>query len=165
MRYHPIPGTDLSPSVICMGGGPLSVEGSSDKLYALLDNFYALGGTFIDSANIYGKWLPNGENVCDQHIGAWINSRGVRDDVVVTSKGGHPHLDSMTISRLSKDEVAADLDESRQALHCDTIDLYYLHRDDENLPVSMMIDYLNDFVSSGKIRYFGVSNWRIERVE
>ncbi len=165
MRYVNIPGTSLKPSVICMGGGPLCAEDDEAGVFALLDTYYALGGNFIDSANIYGKWLPSGENTCDRNIGAWMRSRGVRDRLVVTSKGGHPELETMSISRLSKADVAADLDESLAALQCDTIDLYYLHRDDENVPVTAIIDYLNDFVRAGKIRYFGASNWRIERIQ
>lgn len=165
MRYVSIPRTDLKPSVICMGGGPLCAENDEAGVFALLDMYYALGGNFIDSANIYGKWLPLGENTCDRNIGAWMRSRGIRDRLIVTSKGGHPHLETMSINRLSKSEVAADLDESLGALQCDTIDLYYLHRDDENVPVAVIVDYLNDFFRAGKVRYFGASNWRIERIE
>ncbi len=165
MRYASIPKTGLKPSVICMGGGPLSVENDEAGVFELLDTYYALGGNFIDSANIYGKWLTSGENTCDKNIGAWMRSRGVRDQIIVTSKGGHPHLKTMSESRLTKAEVATDLDESLTALYCDTIDLYYLHRDDEQVPVGVIIDYLNDFVTAGKIRYFGASNWRIDRIQ
>ena len=164
MRYTKIPMTELNPSVICMGGGPLCAEDEQAHIFELLDTYYGLGGNFIDSANIYGKWLPAGINTCDRNIGAWLSSRGVRDEIVITSKAGHPLLDSMSVSRMSKSEVAADLDESLCALQCDVLDLYYLHRDDEAIPVSVIIDYLNDFVQMGKIRYFGASNWRIERL-
>lgn len=165
MRYCRLPKTDLCASVICMGGGPLSVEDNRDRVFELLDIYYALGGNFIDSANIYGKWLPSGRNVCDENIGAWLKSRGVRDKVIVTSKGGHPHLATMSESRLSKTDVAQDLEESLRALNCDVIDMYYLHRDDENIPVEEIVNYLNDFVSAGKIRYFGASNWRLGRLQ
>ena len=157
MRYILIPDTDLTVSVICMGGGPLCVEDQEARVFELLDQYYALGGNFIDSANIYGKWLPSGTNSCDLNIGNWLKSRGLRDKIIVTSKGGHPHLDTMSESRLGKMEVEADLNESLKALQCETIDLYYLHRDDENVSVSSIIDYLNDFVKQGKIHYFGVS--------
>jgi aryl-alcohol dehydrogenase-like predicted oxidoreductase len=71
----------------------------------------------------------------------------------------------MDISRLNKVDVEHDLDESLRALQCDYIDLYYLHRDDQSIPVSAIIDYMNDFVRMGKIRYFGVSNWEISRIQ
>jgi aryl-alcohol dehydrogenase-like predicted oxidoreductase len=165
MRYVQIPGTDIKASAICMGGGPLCAENDKDGVFALLDTYFALGGNFVDSANIYGKWLPSGRNTCDENIGAWLKSRGVRDEIIVTSKGGHPQLESMSVNRLSEVEVTADLDESLNALQCECIDLYYLHRDDDSVPVSTIIDYLNDFIKQGKIRYFGVSNWMIERIQ
>jgi len=164
MRYVLIPGTDLMPSAICMGGGPLCTENDDRAIGALLDTFYEKGGTFIDSANIYGKWLPSGKNVCDINIGRWLRSRGVREKVVVTSKGGHPPLSKMAEPRLKKDDVRADLDESLRALGSDCIDLYYLHRDDPSIPVEYVIDYLRDFVKEGKIRYFATSNWKAPRI-
>ena len=165
MRYTLIPGTDLNPSVICMGGGPISVENYDDRIFAILDTYYDLGGTFIDSANIYGKWLPSGENVSDINIGKWLKTRGLRNKIIVTSKGGHPPLSDMTKPRLLKAEVEADIDESLIALRSDYIDLYYLHRDDENIPVEYIIEYLNDFVKDGKIRYFASSNWKADRIK
>jgi aryl-alcohol dehydrogenase-like predicted oxidoreductase len=165
MRYLQMQGTDLVPSVICLGGGPLCVEDDEAHVFSLLDTYYQLGGNFIDSANIYGKWLPSGRNICDENIGAWLELRGLRSKIIVTTKVGHPHLASMGISRLSKAETASDLEESLHALRCETVDLLYLHRDDESIPVSYIIDYLNEFVKQGKIRYFGVSNWRMSRIQ
>ncbi len=165
MRTMSIPCTDLKPSVIGMGGGPLTVEGKDLEVWKLLDTYYELGGSFIDSANIYGKWLPSGQNVCDFNIGKWLREQKVRDQMVITSKGGHPLLSEMSKPRLQKKEVAWDLDESLNALGVDYIDLYYLHRDDQTIPVEEVIDYLGDFVKQGKIRYFGASNWTASRIK
>ena len=164
MRYVTIPGTDITASVICMGGGPLCLEDNDKDVFALLDEFYELGGNFIDSANIYGKWLPSGRNVCDINIGGWLRARGLRNRIIVTSKGAHPPLSDMEKPRLRKEEVAADLEESLIALGSGCIDLYYLHRDDPSIPVEYIVDYLCDFVREGKIRYFGVSNWTAPRI-
>lgn len=164
MRYREIPGTELRPSVICMGGLPLCIENDDNAVFALLDTYFDLGGTFIDSANVYGKWLPSGRNICDLNLGTWLQSRGVRDKITLATKGGHPPLDARSSPRLSRREVLEDLEESLRALRTDCVDLYYLHRDDERLPVEVMIDYLNDFVREGKIRYFGCSNWRPSRI-
>ena len=146
MRYRAIPGTNLKPSVICMGGGPLSRENDDEAVFQLLDAYYKLGGNFIDSANVYGKWLPSGKNVCDINIGKWIKSRGLQDEIIITSKGAHPPLDNMIKPRLQRDAVSRDLDESLSALGCGCIDLYYLHRDDPSIPVETIIDYMNGFV-------------------
>lgn len=164
VRYLEIPGTDLNPSVICMGGVPLCIEGDDAVVFRLLDTYFDLGGTFVDSANVYGKWMTAGTNLCDVNLGKWLKARPARNKVVVATKGGHPPLDALAEPRLSRPEVLADLEESLGALGTDHIDLYYLHRDDEAIPVKVMIDYLNDFVRDGKIRYFGCSNWRTARI-
>jgi aryl-alcohol dehydrogenase-like predicted oxidoreductase len=164
MRYVAIPGTNLVPSVVCMGGGPLSVENNDQAVNRLLDLFYELGGNIVDSANVYGKWLPSGSNVCDRNIGKWLKSRGLRQKIIVTSKGAHPPLSDMSQSRLSRGDLAADLEESLRALGTDCIDLYYLHRDDPRVPAAEVVDMLNELVSQGKIRYFAASNWTVSRI-
>jgi aryl-alcohol dehydrogenase-like predicted oxidoreductase len=147
-----------------MGGGPLCREDGDKAVWELLDTFYALGGNIIDSANVYGKWLPGGRNACDANIGKWLKRTGLRGKVIVASKGAHPPLADMGKPRLKKADVEADLDESLRALGTDAIDLYYLHRDDTAVPVRTIVDYLNDFARRGKIRYFGASNWAPERI-
>jgi len=148
-----------------MGGGPLCVENNDKHVEALLDLYYELGGNFIDSANIYGKWLPSETNLCDINIGKWMRSRNLRNKIIVTSKGGHPPLTDMYNPLLSKEDVEEHLDESLTALGVDCIDLYYLHRDDPKVPVEYIIDYLCEFVGKGKIRYFAVSNWAPVRIQ
>lgn len=165
MIYRKINGTELNASAICLGGVAFSRPEPAEAVFSVLDRFTDLGGNIIDTANIYGKWLPGGKNVSEQKIGMWMKSRNNRHKVLISSKGGHPHFASMNIPRLSKKEVAADLDESLSALQTDYIDIYWLHRDDPKMPASEMIDYLNDFVREGKIRYFGCSNWKPERIE
>lgn len=164
MRYAAIPGTKLVPSVISMGGGALSIEKDIQTVYRLLDLFYEQGGNMIDSANVYGKWLPSGNNVCDRNIGKWLKTRGLRDKMIVTTKGAHPPLSDMSQSRLNRQSLRTDLEESLSALGVECIDLYYLHRDDPAVSVAEIIDMLNDLVSQGKIRYFGASNWSVNRI-
>lgn len=164
VRYVDIPGTIMTPSAVCMGGVPLCIEGDDAAVFRLLDTYFDLGGNCIDSANVYGKWLSSGTNMCDRNLGKWVKTRGRRDKVIVATKGGHPPLGSLASPRLSKAEVASDLDESLRALGTDYVDLFYLHRDDETRPVEVLIDYLNEFVEAGKVRYLGCSNWRPERI-
>jgi len=65
---------------------------------------------------------------------------------------------------LSHDEIASDLDSSLQCLQVDTIDLYWLHRDDPTRPVADILGILNEQVTKGKIRYFVCSNWHTNRI-
>lgn len=163
--FRDVLNTDLKVSSICIGGGGvISVEDNQRYCNDILDKYIKLGGNFIDTANIYGKWLPRGENVSEQNIGAWMKERGNRHEIILGTKGGHPNLTTMNSSRLSKAEVTSDLEESLKALKTDYIDLYWLHRDDERKHVGEILEYLNEFVKEGKIRYFGCSNWKVDRI-
>jgi len=165
MRYLDIPGTGLTVSSLCFGGGVLSYEDYSGQCFELLDLFYAAGGTFFDTANVYGKhFLPN-INTSEIMLGRWLRARRLRNKVVVATKGGHPDpVNSPDTMRLHGAEIASDLEESLWALQCDSIDFYWLHRDDENIPAGEIIEYMNEFRKQGKIRYFGVSNWKLPRI-
>jgi aryl-alcohol dehydrogenase-like predicted oxidoreductase len=70
----------------------------------------------------------------------------------------------MHLARLSQTEIAQDINESLAHLQTDIIDLYWLHRDDPAVPVAELVETLNEQVQAGKIRYFGCSNWRPQRM-
>ena len=58
----------------------------------------------------------------------------------------------------------SDVDNSLKALKTDCIDLYYLHRDNLDIGIEEIIDWMNKLVMDGKIRYFGCSNWKTQRI-
>ena len=165
MRYQNITNTDLNPSVICLGGDSLGISRDEATSFAMLDAFFEGGGNFIDTALVYGEWVPNGKGLSEKTLGKWMKARGNRSQIIIGTKGAHPRLDAMNAQRLSKEDIVSDLDESLLNLDVDTIDLYWLHRDDPNRPVSEIITTLNKQVRAGKIRYFGCSNWRLERIK
>lgn len=165
MRYRSIPNTNLNVSVIGMGGTSFCYENAKKQSFDLLNTYCDFGGNLIDTANVYGKWLPQGTNLSEIVIGEWMKEKRNRDKLIISTKGGHPSFSTMNVSRLSKKEVEEDLHESLMALGTDYADIYWLHRDDENIPVGVMIEYLNDFVKQGKIRYFGCSNWKTYRIK
>lgn len=163
MRYIRMPRTDLRPSVVCLGG---SIVEETPELMDCLDEYAALGGNCFDTANVYGRERPEGDNAAERILGDWMRAKGpsFRDKLILATKGGHPPLEDMGKSRLSRGEVAQDLEQSLRALQVDTVDLYWLHRDDRTTPVGEILSYLGDFVRQGKIRYFGASNWRADRL-
>ena len=73
-------------------------------------------------------------------------------------------MDTMNISRMSKEDMEYDLNLSLKALRIDYIDIYFYHRDDLSQPVSDLIEVMEYFVKQGKIRYYGCSNWTTERM-
>jgi len=164
VKYRTIPKTDLRASCICMGGGAIGVSLDEGESFRMLDVFVDLGGNFIDTANIYGKWLPHGRNSSEETIGRWLKKRSNRDRIILATKGAHPNLNAMDIPRLGCSEIREDLEESLITLQTDTIDLYWLHRDDESRPVGDILETMNGLVKEGKIRYFGCSNWKPSRI-
>jgi aryl-alcohol dehydrogenase-like predicted oxidoreductase len=158
-----IPRTTLEVSAICLGTADLA---QLQDPYAMLDAYLANGGNFIDTAHVYSNWLPGERSSSEKTIGRWLKAHGIpRDSVVIATKGAHPDLATMNIPRMSPAEIEQDLNESLSHLQIDTIDLYWLHRDGVNHPVSTIIDALEAQVKAGKIRYYGCSNWSAARIK
>lgn len=160
-----IPHTQLSPSVICLGTALFGSDVDESLAYELLDTFFEKDGNFLDTAHGYGEWVHGGMGLSEKVIGRWLKARGLREQVIIATKGAQPLASTPHISRLSHDEIVSDLDASLQCLQIENIDLYWLHRDDPSRPVSDILQTLNEQVSKGKIRYFGCSNWRRNRIE
>ena len=74
-------------------------------------------------------------------------------------------LETMHQSRAVPDEIRKDLDESLKFLETEWIDLYFLHRDNKSLPVSELLGVLEEAHRAGKIRYYGCSNWSVQRIK
>ncbi len=164
MRYRAIPQTDLSPSVVCLGTAPFGTGIDEVTAHTLLDTFFEHGGNFLDTAHAYGEWVPGGIGLSERVIGKWLKARGVREKIVLATKGAQPLADAPHISRLSRADIVSDLDGSLRDLQVDNVDLYWLHRDDPKRPVADILETLNDQVTQGKIRYFGCSNWHLARI-
>lgn len=156
MKHIKIPGVDKDISHLILGTmmfSPLKFDYSTE----MLDAFFEAGGNALDTAHGYG----GGES--EMLIGLWMRQRNNRDEVFLIDKGGHPQ-GRVPRPRLSPEELKADLDESIARLRTDYIDLYMLHRDDPVVPVSTIIDYLNEEIGAGRLRAIAASNWQPERI-
>lgn len=164
MRRLTLPGSDLCVSSLCLGAGQFGSGIGQEEGWRLLDAFVDAGGTFIDTANVYGDWIPGAKSPSEKMIGAWLAARRARSQIVLATKGGHPRLESMDVSRLSPADLIHDVDESLTHLQTDVIDLYWLHRDDPARPVAEIMQTLADLIAAGKLRYVGCSNWGEARI-
>jgi aryl-alcohol dehydrogenase-like predicted oxidoreductase len=90
-------------------------------------------------------------------LGHWHRQRGVREEMVIVAKGAHTP-DNFP------DRVGPQLSESLERLQTDSVDLYLLHRDNPDVPVSEFVDALNDELRRGRLVAFGASNWTLDRV-
>lgn len=157
--------TKLKVSEICLGGASFGAKLMEEESLEVLDRFYEAGGNFIDTAKVYCDWIPGMEDSSERTIGRWLRERGLIGKVVVATKGGHYDLAHPEISRVNEQEVRKDLEKSQMLLGLDIIDLYWLHRDDETKPVDEIIDFMEKLVKEGRIRYYGASNYSLERLE
>lgn len=157
---------------IVLGGNVFGWTADGDEGFAVLDAFYEAGGRMIDTADVYSAWIPGhvgGES--EAYLGKWLSSRGVRGDMRIHTKTGmlskkQPSSPgSMGDPDLYKpDEVIAHLDASLERLQTDYVDLYYAHRDYEELAVSDIVDAFDGAVQTGKAKALGASNFQVDRL-
>jgi len=168
MKRYQIPNTDLYVSALCFGAGSIGTGSARGEVVdRLVADFLDAGGNFFDSAHCYAFWEPDGLGASERELGRAIRRLGVRDQVVIATKGGHP--DAGPDYRRPDDFLAdsvlrCDIENSLYRLGIETIDLYYLHRDDGRTPVGQIIEFLNRQIAQGMIRYLGASNWSVERI-
>lgn len=165
MRKQMLLGTDLNLSNICYGTGNFGTRLTREEGFAVLDAYADVGGNFIDTANVYCKWVEGLGNSSEQYIGAWLKARNAYNKMVIATKGGHYSFDQPQIPRINKAELQKDLEESLRTLGLDHIDFYWLHRDDERQEIGAIMEIMEGFVKEGKIRYYGASNYTRERME
>ncbi len=155
MKYGTVPGISKPISRLVQGTVMLSSK-KPDSSLQLLDDVLEAGGNTFDAAHHYGS------GDCERVLGQWLTTRGVREQVVILTKGAHHSIDRR---RVTPYDITADLFDSLARLKTDYIDLYVLHRDDPNVPVGPIVEILNEHHRAGRIRAFGGSNWTIERVQ
>ena len=157
MRYGTIPGIAKPLSRVVLGTMIISSGGNGEyeRSAALLDAALELGVTVLDTAVGYA----GGES--ERGIGRWMQERQVRDRVVVLTKGCHHNSDR---NRVTPFDMASDIQDSLTRLRTSSIDLWMLHRDDEQVPVADIVEWLEAHRSAGRIRAYGGSNWRHERI-
>lgn len=139
-----------------------TVETSRKDAHRLLDAFADAGGTFIDTANVYGD--PNGRS--ETWIGDWLAGRE-RSQYVLASKvyfGFDP--DNPNGSGLSRTHVRNQIEGTLDRLGTDYLDLYYIHRWDDETPIEETLRTLNRLVEEGKVNYLGASTmaaWQLTK--
>jgi aryl-alcohol dehydrogenase-like predicted oxidoreductase len=152
-------------SALCLGAMYFGTRNDAASSYALLDQYVAAGGSFIDTANIYAHWIPGfqgGES--ETVLGQWMRERGNRNDLFIASKVGFNYPG---VGRgLSARQILTECDRSLQRLGIETIDLYYAHVDDFQTPLEETLEAFDRLVRTGKVRYIAASNflaWRLEK--
>ncbi|MBW8171955.1 aldo/keto reductase [Ornithinimicrobium sp. Arc0846-15] len=148
-----------SVSSFALGTMTFGVETDEDMAHHQLDVFVEAGGTFIDTADVYG----DGES--ERIIGRWLKRRGCVDDLTMATKGRFaPREGSAGASRRN---LVHSVDASLQRLDLEVIDLYSVHGWDQETPVTETLDTLTELARIGKIKHVGWSNvtgWQLQEI-
>jgi aryl-alcohol dehydrogenase-like predicted oxidoreductase len=157
MKYRKLGDSDLEVSEISLGSWlTYGVGVEADKARACLEEAFAQGINFIDTANVYGR------GAAETFLGEALQGRP-RDTYVLATKLYFPMSD--TDRGLSREQVEKQLDASLKRLRTDYVDLYQCHRYDPNTPLEETMEALTRAVDSGKTRYIGFSEWSAEQIQ
>ena len=157
-------GTEKKISRMVLGSIHFGTMIPQDDAFRMMDMFWEAGGNAIDTARVYGSWIPGQEAPSERTIGAWVRARGLEKEAFIITKGAHPPMEDLHHSRLAKEDILFDVERSMEILGLPKIDLYYLHRDDVNRPVSDIMQTLDEAMKKFPIRAIGASNWRAARI-
>ncbi|HEY4386614.1 MAG TPA: aldo/keto reductase [Ktedonobacteraceae bacterium] len=148
--------SNLEVTPLCLGGNVFGRTLDEPRSFAVLDAYVALGGNFIDTADIYGT------GASETVIGQWMKQRGNRAQIVLATKLGKPMAPDK--KGLSRKYVFQAVEDSLSRLQTDYIDLYQSHEDDLSTPLEETMQAFDDLVKQGKVRALGASNFTAERL-
>ncbi len=153
--------TGLKVSPICLGTMQFGWTADREQAFKILDAYFEAGGNFIDTADVYSRWVEgNPGGVAEEIIGDWVKSRGIRKEVVIATKVRGRMWDGPNGEGLSRYHIRWAVEDSLRRLKTDVIDLYQLHWPDNSTPIEETLRTLDDLIREGKILYIGVSNYR-----
>jgi aryl-alcohol dehydrogenase-like predicted oxidoreductase len=164
MEYRTLGRSGLKVAPICLGTMQFGWSADEASAFRIMDAYAAAGGNFIDTADVYSRWVPgNPGGVSEEIIGRWLQ-QGKRHEYVIATKGHGRMWDGPNGEGLSRAHLLKAADDSLRRLGTDYIDLYQTHWPRSDAPQEETMRALDDLVRAGKVRYIGCSNepaWRL----
>lgn len=161
MQLRRLGNTGLEIAPLVLGGNVFGWTADKETSFAILDAFFAAGFNAIDTADVYNRYAPGlagGES--ETILGEWMQERGIREQIVIITKGGLPMGEGM--EGLGPDYLGRACDASLRRLRTDYIDVYMAHRDDPKVPVEQTLAAFGALREAGKIRAAGCSNYSVK---
>jgi aryl-alcohol dehydrogenase-like predicted oxidoreductase len=163
MDYRTLGHTGCAVSSLALGTMTFGTETDEAAAHQQLDQFVAAGGTLVDTADVYSA------GVSEEIIGSWLAARpaDITGRVVLATKGRFATAGEPNGVGLSARHLTRALDGSLRRLGVGTIDLYQLHAFDAWTPLEETLRTLDGFIRSGKILYYGLSNftgWQLTKM-
>ncbi|WP_132058855.1 aldo/keto reductase [Halorussus amylolyticus] len=167
MEYVRLGSTGTKVSEICFGTWRFgkesngTVETDRKTAHGLLDTYADAGGNFIDTANVYGD--PNG--TAEEWIGDWLADYD-REQFVLASKVYFGFADGPNDRGLSRKHIRSQIEGTLDRLGTEYLDVYYIHRWDDGVPIEETLSTLHDLVREGKVNYLAASSmaaWKLTK--
>ncbi len=162
MEYRTLGNSGCAVSTFALGTMTFGAETDESAAHEQLDRFVDAGGTFVDTADVYGGGSS------EEIIGRWLRKvpTSVRERIVLATKGRFPTTAHPNGGGLSRRHLSEALDASLGRLQSDVIDLYQAHAWDPWTPIDETLRFYEDAVRTGKVRYIGFSNftgWQVQK--
>lgn len=155
--------SELQVSPVCFGGNVFGWTIDEATSFEILDAFVAAGGNFIDTADVYSRWVPGNQGGESETIlGKWLKMRQNRDQVVLATKVGNDM--GAKGKGLSQKYIRQAIEDSLDRLQTDYIDLYQSHTDDDSTPLEETLETYTELHRQGKVRAIGASNYSATRL-
>ena len=166
MEYRNLGNTGLKVSELCLGTMQFGWTADENLSFEILNAAYAAGINFIDTADIYSRWVDgNPGGIAETIIGKWLKKFNIpRQQVIIATKVRGPMGENPNVEGLSRYHIMQSVEASLRRLNVDYIDLYQTHWYDDETPVEETLRALDDLICQGKVRYIGASNypaWRL----
>jgi 1-deoxyxylulose-5-phosphate synthase len=160
MEYLRLGSTGLQVSRLCLGCMTFGVPERGSHLWTLdeeksrplIREALELGITFFDTANVYS------DGTSEEIVGRALRDFARREDVVIATKIFNRMRPGPNGAGLSRKAIFAEIDASLKRLGTDYVDLYQIHRWDDETPIEETLEALHEVVKSGKARYIGASS-------
>ena len=156
MNYRRLGGSNLRVSALCLGTMMFADQTDAREAASILDAARERGVNFVDTADVYSR------GACEQLLGPLLAAD--RDRWVLASKVGNPMSSRPNENGLSRKWIIQGVEASLERLGTDYLDLCYLHRDYEDDSLEEPLRAFDDLIRAGKLRYWGVSNFRGWRI-
>ena len=156
MQYRNLGKCNLKVSGLCLGTMMFGDQTERAAAADIVAHAHANGVNFVDTADVYSV------GASEEMLGSLL--KGQRHDWVLATKLGNPMSGRVNQSHYSRSWMMQAVDASLLRLQTDFIDIYYLHRDYDGMNLEEPVRALADMVRAGKIRYWGVSNFRGWRI-
>lgn len=156
MQYRRLGKSNLQVSALCLGTMMFGDQTGREEASAIVADAHARGVNFIDTADVYTK------GASEALVGELIQAQ--RHDWVLATKLGNPMSDRINEGHHSRAWMLREVEASLRRLQTDHVDILYLHRDYNGMNLEEPLQALAAMLESGKIRYWGVSNFRGWRI-